>query len=251
MSERDRPFMQMVAEGAFPKYSVIHKFGENPNIDTGTYPEDIWDYGGIYTFSTTADITQIASSSSSDTSKDIVIIGLDANWEEVTQTITLTGQAVVTLSTPLIRLYRMYNIASTELVGNVYAAITGATFASGVPDTANEVRGVILIGNEQTLMCIYTIPAGCIGYLYQAFSTYGKSSATTAGLTFRVRPYGETFKIKKQIALIGAGSSAFVNDQPFPSALPARTDVLMRCDFVEANGTNITGGFTILLKDVS
>jgi hypothetical protein len=251
MSERDRPFEQLVAEGAFPKYSLIEKFGENPSVDTNSDPEDIWDYGGIYTFSTGADITQVTSSSSSDTSQDVVVIGLDENWSEVSQTVTLTGQAPVVLGTPLLRLYRMYNISPTVLVGDVYTTITGAEFVAGVPDTANEVRGMIQVGNEQTLMCIYTIPAGFIGYLYSSYVTYGKSSSTGAILTVRTRPFNETFKIKSKVALIGAGTSWFADTKMFPRRLQEMTDVLIRCESVEANATALTGGFTILLKDIS
>ena len=33
MSERDRPFEQLVAEGVFPEYSIVEKFGQNSDID--------------------------------------------------------------------------------------------------------------------------------------------------------------------------------------------------------------------------
>jgi len=250
MKSIGRSFNQIVSENVLSQYSVMHKFGENPEIDTDSDPEDIWDYGGLYTFSATADITQVASSSIADTGP-LTVIGLDENWEEVTQSITLTGRTPVVLSTPLIRLYRMYNIDSDVLVGDVYAAITGATFGSGVPDTASEVRGMIRIGNEQTLMCIYTIPSGCIGYMYSSYVAYGKSSSTGASMTMRMRPFGQTFKVKNKIAIIGSGTSLWTKPTIFPSAIPAKTDILIRCDDVEANNTNITAGFEILLKEIA
>ena len=97
-----------IALGQIPGYSSVNKFGENPDVDTGTGPEDVWDYGGMYTFSTSADITQISSDDNSDT-QVLTVIGLNSAWAEVTQTKTLTGTTPATLDTPLIRVYRAYN----------------------------------------------------------------------------------------------------------------------------------------------
>jgi hypothetical protein len=44
----------------------INKFGVNPQVDTGTIPEDIWDGGGIYVPPTQDQIHDIASSSAAD-----------------------------------------------------------------------------------------------------------------------------------------------------------------------------------------
>ncbi len=41
-------FLTEVALGVVPGYAVGTKFGRNPEIDTGTTPEDVWIGGGIY-----------------------------------------------------------------------------------------------------------------------------------------------------------------------------------------------------------
>ena len=46
-----KSWFQRVAEGEFSDYSYMEKFGENNEITTSTDPEDVWDGGGIYTFS--------------------------------------------------------------------------------------------------------------------------------------------------------------------------------------------------------
>ena len=241
-------FFLDVAKGDIDGYSCIEKFGENPDIDTGTYPEDVWDGGGIYTFSSTADISKIASSDSGDT-QDIQIFGLDENWNEVTQTIELTGQTPVTLETPLIRVYRMINRGSTDIGGTVYLAISTATWTSGVPDTDTDIRAVINNGNNQTLMCIYSVPAGKTAYFYQGYVAYGKSSSTGASFTWRARLFGEVFAVKSKVAVIGSGSSSWAYLYKVPLALPEKSDVLIRCEMVEANNTDVSGGFTVLLID--
>ncbi len=247
-----KDWFQSVSEGEIPGYSTMEKFGENPDIDTGTSPEDVWDGGdlagaGIYTFSTTADIDSVSSSNAGDT-QDITIIGLDANWAEVTQTVTLNGQIRVALTTSLIRVYRAYNANSTNFAGNVSVYVNTALTA-GVPTDVTKIRAYVRIGNNQTLMCIYTIPAGKTGYFWGGYVSYAKSNATGATFTWRARAFGGVFQVKSKLTCIGTGSSSWDYTYKFPLALPEKTDVLIRCDEVESNNTGVSGGFTVLLKD--
>ena len=236
-----------VSRGNVSGYSFVEKFGENPDIGTGTDPEDIWSFGGIYTFSTTDDIDRLSSSSASDT-EDITIIGLDTNWTEVTQVITLTGQTPVALTTDLMRVSRMYNSNGTDLVGTVYCFVNGAT-SSGVPDTDADVRAIISIGVGQTEMCIYTVPSGKTGYFYGGYVSLSRTGNNEAIFTSRVRTFDGVFRVVSRIACIGTASSSWQYQYPIPIPIPAKTDILLRCDEVDANGTGVSGGFTILLVD--
>jgi hypothetical protein len=55
-----------VEKGNIPGHSTIHKFGENPDIDTASGFETIWDGGGVYVPPTTGRIHDIASTSALD-----------------------------------------------------------------------------------------------------------------------------------------------------------------------------------------
>ncbi|MCP3681211.1 MAG: hypothetical protein GY861_00840 [bacterium] len=250
MSEMDRPFEQLVAEGVFPEYSVVEKFGENPDIDTGSVPEDIWSHGGVYTFSTIADIDSM-SSSDVDDDQTIYIQGLDENWELVTQTKALNGQTTVTLDTPLIRCFRMWNSSGTDLEGDVYIYINGASVTDGVPTVSSEVRAEITLGAGQTEMAIYTIPVGYNGYFYGGYVSLSRQGTFSADFTSRLRLFNGVFRVVSRIACVGQGNSSWVYKYPIPLALPEKTDILLRCEDVTDNNTGVSGGFTVLLKELA
>ena len=244
----NKDWFQKVGEGEIPGYSIVEKFGENILVTTSSDPEDVWDFGGIYTFSTTDDIDRLSSSDNTDT-QDIIIYGLNSDWEEVVQTVTLTGQTPVALDTDLIRVYRMINLGTTDIAGNVYCFVNGSV-TGGVPDTDADIRAMIRNDNNQTLMCIYTVPAGKTGYFWAGYVSIsrGTSSTAYADFTWRARVLGGVFSVKSRISVVSAGQSSWDYTYKIPLALPEKTDVLIRCD--EVSGTmGLSGGFTVLLKD--
>lgn len=55
-----------LAAGNMPGYEFVHVEGKNPDIDTGSTPEDIWPNGGLYVPPTQARVHDIASTSAED-----------------------------------------------------------------------------------------------------------------------------------------------------------------------------------------
>jgi len=246
ISKFDSPMS--IVMGDIKEASVMHKFGMNPDIDTGSVPEDIWDFGGVYTFSTTADIDTISSSNAGDT-QEVTIYGLDENWETCVQTVTLTGRTKVTLTTSLIRVFRMVNIGTTDIAGIVYCYVDG-DITDGAPDTPGDVRAIISDGHNQTLMAIYTIPAGKTGYLVDAYSVISHIRSSEAALMrLRVRPFGSVFQTKNTSALNSNGTSYVSRKPKIPSKLLEKTDIKIQCTSVTAINTAISAGFEIILVD--
>jgi hypothetical protein len=253
-----------IAEGLVSGKTFIHKFGKAPDFDIGDGVVTIWDgandglLGGgamSYTYSSTADIGLISSSSGSDT-VDIEIQGLDGTGAIVTQTITLTGQTDVDISgvggTDLKRVYRMENVGATDLVGVVYLRTNGSTQTAGVPDTANTVRAIINNGNNQTLMAVYTIPTGKTGYMRDWYAaTAGANKSSNYGIQVFSRPSGQVFQLKHDSAISDGGSSAYQHDFKEPEIFTAGTDIEMRTQMFAAGGAAaaISGGFDIVLVD--
>lgn len=238
--------MSVYFDPVYESANVVHKFGYHPDLALNT-EEDIWDFTeAAYTFSATADITQISSSDDGD-GQDIEIQGLDASWNLVKQTITLTGQTPATLTTALIRVFRMKNIGTTTLAGTVYLFITGADVVDGVPDTDSEVRAVINIGNNQTLMAIYTIPNGYVGYLTSWFAVAPFKTTNVCNVRMYRRSFGGVFQIKEISATSTLGAIGFNRKYEIPEKISAKTDIKITGNS-SSNNSTLSAGFDIVLR---
>jgi len=241
-------FELAVTMGQVPGYSTIDKFGENPDIDTDSAPEDIWEGGGLYTYDAdgTAPIVSLASDDAADT-EPVLVQGLDIEGNEVVQVITLQGTTRTALTTPLWRVYRMSNEGTSDLAGTVFC-YTGTGTVPSIGDS--EVRAVIDNGNNQTLMCTYTIPKGKIGFLYRGELGMSRSRSTGAAqAAYYSRRYGKVFKIKKRVDITNQGSSIFQDRRSFPDVIPALTDIRLSVESVSANNCGVFGAFDIMLVD--
>jgi len=232
--------------GQVPGYSFVDKFGENPDIDTGTTPEDIWEFGGEYIYDAdgTAPIISLVSDSAADT-MDIDVQGLDIDGNLVSQIITLNGTTRVALTTPLWRVFRMGNVGRTDIDGTVYCYVgTGGT------PGASDVRAIIDNGNNQTLMALYTIPKNTVGYLFRG--ELGGSRAAFAGAiqcAYYSRRFGKVFRVKKRVDVTNQGASVYIDKRTAPDIVPALTDIKLTVEAVSANNTGVFGTFDILLID--
>ena len=238
-AEADAPFYLKVSRGLKNGYSFISKFGQNSDIGTGAY-EDIWDGGGTYTYpaDSTADITELVSTSGSDT-EVIEIQGLAADGTLTVFEETLTGTTPVTLTTPLWRVFRLKNKGSNDLVGSVT-----------VENTANTVEyAKIDNGNNQTLMALYTIPAGKTGYLIKGTASItGTNRAYSIGGKVFMRPFGGVFQLKNTFGVSSDGSSYFDHEYPIPLPIAEKTDIRVQA-ISSASGGILNNTFDILLID--
>lgn len=240
-----------VQQGKIDGYSVVNKFGINPLVTTATDPEDVWEGGDTYTYDAdnTAPIVSVASDNAGDT-QDIRIQGLDINGNLNSQTVTLSGTTRVALTTALWRVFRMENEGSTDLAGTIFCYTgTGTVPTIGDP----EVRAIISNGNNQTLMALYTIPLGYVGFLFRGEIGIEADVAFTAGGEYAragyfSRRYGKVFKIKKSISLINNGVSNYQDLRSFPDIIPALTDIKIVVQKVSTD-MGIWSTFDILLVD--
>jgi hypothetical protein len=246
-----------IAEGNVTGANPINKFGNAPSFATGDNEVDVWDGADdtstdkmVYTYSTAADIDTISSSSGTDTQL-MEIQGLDDNYDLVIQTKALNGQNKVTLDTPLRRVFRVKNVNGTPLTGDVYVYVD-TTIASGVPTTIGPIRAKILIGNGQTEMAIFTVPAGTQGYIQSIYaSTAGANKDTNYVIKLFIKPFGQTWQLKHRRS---------INDNKdldkiffFPEFAGEKADIRITAQITEAGITtgNVSAGFDVVLKDIA
>jgi len=197
------PFDLQVARGQVAFHETQFKFGFNSDIDDSL--ETVWAEGGLYSYLSAASVLKISSSSTDDTSagtgaRTITISGLDANYDEISESVTLNGQTAVNTTQSFLRVFRM--IVDTAGSGGQNAGVIYAgtgTVTSGVP--ANK-YGTIAVGDNQTLMCFWTVPRGYTAYLYQIDISMNTEVANKFGtVSIVARPEGGVFNIKDKFAL--------------------------------------------------
>lgn len=246
-----------ISKGVVIGSTFIHKFGAAPDFDTADGVVTVWDGADDshlnqmrYVYSTGADIDTISSESIADT-QELKLQGLDLSGALVEQTVTLQGQTKVTLDTPLYRIFRMKNNGTVDNVGHIYCYEDTAT-TLGKPTDTTKVRAVIQPGNNQTLMAVYTIPAGKTGYMRDWYAaTAGASKSTNYIIQLRAREPGKVFQLKHVSALADSGSSHIQHDYSEPEKFAAGVDIEMRVEMTAggASGAAFAAGFDIVLVD--
>jgi hypothetical protein len=95
----------------------VRKFGSNGAIDLQENNPDADDVAGDYVFPSDSGETMYISSSSALDTMPIRIQGLDADFKEKEQTITLQGQTRLTLDGTWSRINRAFNDDTNDIAG--------------------------------------------------------------------------------------------------------------------------------------
>ena len=220
--------------------SSIHKFGSNPNLSNDKSAEEtIWDGEDLYAFpNDSGETLQIQSSDDTDT-QEIVVMGLDENFEEKSETITLTGTSSTSLDGSWSRVFRAYNDGSTDLAGDVIIH---------KDSDVSKVYAKILSVNNQTLMALYTIPANYTGYLLKhhcSAQNTDSSSSINFVIHIKTREFSKVFRTKSIVSC--STNQSETENLPFPIKLEPKTDIIF--NKVSANGTggSLNADFDIAL----
>lgn len=206
--------------------SHVNKFGYTGDDVNGT--STIWDGNdttAIYPYPA-AGVVSITSTSGSDTGEAVEVQGLDGDYNPVTETINVGSTGAVTFS----RVFRA-RFTQTTNVGEVDI------------DQGGNLAAIILAGNGQTLMAVYTIPAGKTGYLLQFQGSSDKQTDVKFKLFSREIDDG-AFNLKGQWGV--QGGNVVTYDYKVPLVFTEKTD--LRVDIV--TGNNCGGGaiFDLILR---
>ena len=233
----------------YEKGKDLLKFGRNALVNTSkstlmTLPAGV----DNETYVSTNIITQISSSSGSDTGS-VIVEGHTISggvFTFVIQTITLTGQTAVVLGTALARVSRVVNNGATDLVGNIYVAQTD-TLTAGVPDTDAKVHLIVVAGINNSEKASTTISDNDYYIITSFYADCLEKTAAFAIIHLEVREAGKTFINKVDIEA-STNSPGFHEFKPY-LIIPKNADVRLRAS-ANAAGKDISGGFAGVLASV-
>lgn len=247
---KHEPFELQVARGHIEGHKTLFKFGNNADINGSL--ETIWSHGGLYVYPAAAIQMKVSSSSADDTAlgtgaRTVFVYGLDADYNEITETVTLAGQTAVLTTQSYLRVSRAYVVTAGSggtAAGTIYVG-TGVVTA-GVPAT---VYAEIALGENQTTMAVWTVPAKHTLYIHRGFFSAASNNAAQYILgKFMFRPVGGVFR---NAADVTANSNAIPFDFEIPLALPEKTDIEARA--IALSGTNffVTASFEGIYIEVN
>lgn len=226
-----------ISRGLVKGTTYVHKFGAVPSMSTNT-TGTLWDISDtVYPWSTwaTAGTITIDRADAGDANKQVTVVGLDANYEALTETITLTNSTGNASTNSFIRVFRAFIVDGTTNVGLVSIKRNGTTIAA------------ITAGKGQTLMSVYTIPAGYTGYLMKGTAS-AQAGADCTGDMY-VRYFGQSsFRVGHSFEVGGAGGQ-YTYQFTVPIAIPAKSDIDVRITTRSNNGRYTAAFDLILIKD--
>jgi len=221
------PFYLQVARNQISFHKSNFKFGFNPDVDDSL--ETVWAQGGLYSYLSSASVLKVSSSSTADTSagtgaRTVELSGLDTNYDEISETVTLNGQTAVNTTNEFLRINRIVVRSAGsggQNAGVIYAG-TG-TVTTGVP--ANK-YATIAIGDNQTVMALWTVPRGYTAYLLQTDITVATTQNNKYCTVHLVaRPNGEVFQIKDKFV---KAESSVHQAYTIPLNFEEKTDIEVR-----------------------
>ena len=224
------PFELQVSRGQISYHKTQFKFGFNPDIDNSL--ETIWAQGGLYTYLSSASTLYISSSSTADDAastgaRTATVSGLDANYDEVSVTVDLDGQNGVQLGSAnnWIRVNRI--AVDTAGSGGQNAGVlyvgTEASPSVGVPTNK---YATVAIGDNQTLMALWTVPRGYTAYLTQLDVTVAtEQNNKFATISTLAIPFGGVFNVVDKFV---KESSSHHQEYSFPLKFTEKTDIEVR-----------------------
>jgi hypothetical protein len=154
-------FFLQVRKGRIMGHNAFTLVGENAAI--GTSWETLWPEGGLANYPTSADTLTISSSSADDTSagtglRTVKIEGLDAKFNDISETITLNGQTGVTTANSYYRITFLVGQTAGSAGSNQGMVYIGTgTITTGKPAT---VYGIINTNCNKSHCGRFTASAG-------------------------------------------------------------------------------------------
>ena len=236
---RYEPFDLQVSRNQIMGHSTLSLFGYQASVTTTSIP--IWENASAYTYPTSASTLTVASTSALDVAPALVTInGLDASFNPISETVTLTGTSGVTTTNSYLRVNSllMTGVASgqTSNAGVITAKQSSNTLAQ------------INTGIGKSQSTIYTVPNGYQFYLTLAevntTGTYGSGTIITYKVVTKNNTTGVTLTVLQQPFI----ATYSVNRSDTPFLYDQKTDIQWQ---LGTNTGTISAGIIVAGKLIS
>lgn len=239
------PFELQVARGQIEGHQIVQVFGYNSDLDLTE--ESIWPNGGAVPHPTTASVLKVSSSSADDAAagtgaRTVYISGVDADFDEVGEFVTLNGQTAVNTSNSYRYVNQLYVVtvgSGAHNAGNINVG-TG-TVTAGVPAVLYD---MIAIGYNQRTTAHYCVPAGYTGYMVKGVIAVGQASGSTSVTAFLKQHGPDEILRVGAVATLNNGSVAY--DFTYPYVIPEKNCVGATA-IGSANNNSASAFFNIVL----
>jgi len=223
------PFSLQVSRGQIAGHRALHIFGANFAVSTTL--STVWSNGaGVCAYPTTATAVKVNSTATEDDvastgARTVMVWGLDANYDEISEVVELDGRTQVETDAEFLRVFGVQVLSAgsgATAAGSIYVG-TGALDQNFKPTV---VYSKAALGDNASLNGFYTVPAGHAAYL-----TYGSISTGSAVnnkfVTGRliIRPQGGVFATAAIATLLNQQADFPFN---YPIRLPEKTDIEAR-----------------------
>lgn len=226
-----------IVEGRTPVWRYGH------NVAVAATEETIWEASSLYVYLTTAEQVQVSSSvpatdiPASTGAWTVLVEGLDANYNEISETVTLVNPGPVATIAYFLRVF----------CARVMTAGTGGKNA-GIIIVENNATGNTLahmpVGENESHAAIWTVPAKQRFIMLEWQG--GEVAAKVSHVLLYIRRYGLPFQLKSDIIL---KDSTFYVPLAMPGHIDAKADIELRA--IATGGAGVMyGSFSGFYEDV-
>lgn len=215
-------FNLTVADGLYQNTQNTIKDGINPDVRSGSVPEDVWYSGGTYTgFPTGAVEAGQCVVAGADTGTVYYSYLASADSTDYTQaSVAIAGAGTYALGHNVWRCNFAYFVGASATAFNA-----GNITIQNTPTVAN-IFVVIPAGFSQSYTSAYTVPYGSSIYIDRITSVVrGATSASLDGF-FWYRPYGESPRLRFPFEV--QFGQLYFDDVDYLVRIPERTDMIPR-----------------------
>lgn len=244
----------MTLFGPRPQGDVqILKFGTNPDIDQGGV--DVWDCDGEcpwFNIDNEVFIEMLSSNEddfkTGDGAREVTVIGLDQNFNEISETNGLNGLTPVLFEKGFIRVYRAY-VTEAGITRTNLGDIT-------IRRQDNEdLMAKIRARFGQTQMTIYTLPRRTVdgrpiqkALLYAWGASLASASISgNAEVSLDIRLPGSAWRVQRSAVIQSSGTSKFSENLVMPIVVLPKTDIRVHVHNVSQPNIGISADFSMMI----